>query len=432
MKKTNTRWFIFVMLAIICTINYIDRAVISVCMPQIQEELQFSPETVGAILSAFFWGYALMQIPCGWLCDRFKPGRILLFGGLCWGVFQIFTGLVSSSKLFMLIRALLGVSEAPIYPAGAKLQSVWLPVTERSRGSALVDVGSSLGNAFGAPLVALFVLWLGGWRAALIAIGILTAVVVVICGRKLMTTPDTNKNVNDAERAYIKDALAEEWKANQADGAAAKVKVGLQSYFAHKSFWGMCLGFTCGNCIAYGLMTWGPMYLAAVHRLDIKGLGGALFIIYGVSVLGGLLGGTITDALKHKFGKEKYNTIMHANLLVIGVAAAAAMLLLSRSDSIYMAIACITVALFFQKWSGCLYWTVPAALSQRENVGTVGGCMNCAGNIGGAVIPLVIGAIVGSTGSYFLAILLFACFGLGIGLFSLLINFNQKVGEAAE
>ena len=431
MKKTNARWNIFFMLAIICTINYIDRAVISVCMPQIQEELNFSPEVVGAILSAFFWGYALMQIPCGWLCDRFKPGKILLIGGLCWGIFQAITGILSSSKLFMFIRVLLGISEAPIYPAGAKLQSIWLPVTERSRGSALVDVGSSLGNAFGAPLVALFVLWLDGWREALIAIGALTAVIVIICGRRLMSTPDTNKRVNQAERDYIKNALEEEWKANQADSVATKVKVRLTTYFMHKDFCGMCFGFTCGNAIAYGLMTWGPMYLATVHHLDIKGLGGALFIIYGVSVLGGLLGGTITDTLKRKFGKEHYNKIMHYNLLLIGVMTGGAMLLLSQSDSLYMAIGCITVALFFQKWSGCLYWTVPAALAQRENIGTVGGCMNCVGNIGGAIIPLIIGAIVGSTGSYFLALVLFACFGIGIGLFSLLINFKKKIGVEA-
>ena len=431
MKNTNARWNIFFMLAIICTINYIDRAVISVCMPQIQEELNFSPEVVGAILSAFFWGYALMQIPCGWLCDRFKPGKILLIGGLCWGIFQAITGILSSSKLFMFIRVLLGISEAPIYPAGAKLQSIWLPVTERSRGSALVDVGSSLGNAFGAPLVALFVLWLDGWREALIAIGALTAVIVIICGRRLMSTPDTNKRVNQAERDYIKNALEEEWKANQADSVATKVKVRLTTYFMHKDFWGMCFGFTCGNAIAYGLMTWGPMYLATVHHLDIKGLGGALFIIYGVSVLGGLLGGTITDTLKRKFGKEHYNKIMHYNLILIGVMTGGAMLLLSQSDSLYMAIGCITVALFFQKWSGCLYWTVPAALAQRENIGTVGGCMNCVGYIGGAIIPLIIGAIVGSTGSYFLALVLFACFGIGIGLFSLLINFKKKIGVEA-
>lgn len=92
MKKTNARWNIFFMLAIICTINYIDRAVISVCMPQIQEELNFSPEVVGAILSAFFWGYALMQIPCGWLCDRFKPGKILLIGVYAGGYFKPLQG----------------------------------------------------------------------------------------------------------------------------------------------------------------------------------------------------------------------------------------------------------------------------------------------------------------------------------------------------
>lgn len=430
-KRSNARWNIFIMLAIVCTINYIDRAVLSVCMPQIQQELNFSPETVGAILSAFFWGYALMQIPCGWLCDRFKPGKVLLIGGLCWGIFQAITGIISSSKIFMFIRVLLGISEAPIYPAGAKLQSIWLPVTERSRGSALVDVGSSLGNAFGAPLVALFVIWLDGWRGALIAIGILTVIIVLLCGKRLMSTPDTNKRVNQAERDYIRNALNEEWKINQSESNDSKSKVRLTTYFKHKDFWGMCFGFTCGNAIAYGLMTWGPMYLATVHHLNIKGLGGALFIIYGVSVLGGLLGGTITDKLKKRYGKENYNKIMHWNLLLIGVMSGGAMLLLSQTADLYMAIVCITVALFFQKWSGCLYWTVPAALAQRENIATVGGCMNCVGNIGGAIVPLIIGGIVGATGSYFLALVMFAVFGIGIGLFSLLINFKKKIGVEA-
>ncbi|OBW91085.1 major facilitator transporter [Gallibacterium genomosp. 3] len=425
-KKTNVRWTIFLMLAVLCTINYIDRAVISICMPEIQKELNFSPEVIGAILSAFFWGYALMQVPCGWLCDKFNTGKILLLGGLGWGVFQILTGFISSSKLFMFIRILLGVSEAPIYPSGAKLQSMWLPSTERSRGSALVDVGSSLGNAFGAPLVALFVLWFGGWREALIVIGIMTIIIVIMCSRKLMTTPDTNKQINQAERDYIKDALAEEWNINHANSIPESKKTSFKDYLLNKSFWGMCFGFTCGNCIAYGLMTWGPMYLATVHHLDIKSLGGTLFIIYGVSVLGSLLGGTITDTLKRKFGKHNYNKIMKGNLLLIGVATGGSMFLLSQSSSIYMAIICITVALFFQKWSGCLYWTVPATLAKRENVGTVGGCMNCVGNVGGAIIPLIIGAIVGATGSYFLAIILFSLFGFGIGLFSLLINFNGK------
>lgn len=427
-KKTNIRWAIFFMLAVICTINYIDRAVISVCMPQIQEELKFSPEVVGVILSAFFWGYTLMQIPCGWLCDRIQPGKILVAGGILWGVFQMLTGVISSSKIFMFIRALLGASEAPMYPAGGKLQSIWLPATERSRGSALVDVGSSLGNAFGAPLAAIFMLWLDGWRGALIGIGILTMIVTLLCGRKLMSTPDTNTKLNQAERDYIRESLDEEWNLSESAGSHhSGIKFG--QYFTNKSFWGMCLGFCSVDCVAYGLMTWGPLYLAAVHHLNVMSLGWALFVIYGIGVCGGLLGGTITDNMRRKFGKDKTNIIMKSTLLMIGIIIAISMYFLSQSTSIYMAIACMTVAVFFQKWSGCLYWVMPASLSQREHVGSVGGCMNCIGNIGGAVVPMLVGAIVGATGSYFMAIIMFLAFGLGIGFFPLLFDFNKKAGE---
>lgn len=70
----------------------------------------------------------------------------------------------------------------------------------------------------------------------------LTAVIVIICGRRLMSTPDTNKRVNQAERDYIKNALEEEWKANQADSVATKVKVRLTTYFMHKDFGECALG----------------------------------------------------------------------------------------------------------------------------------------------------------------------------------------------
>ena len=122
-----------------------------------------------------------MQIPCGWLCDKFKPGRIIVGTGILWGAFQIITGFVTSSTLFITIRALLGVSEAPIYPAGGKMQSVWLTKEERGKGAALFDSGSAIGNAIGAPLCAVFVAFLDGWRGALMAAGVLTILIVVAC-----------------------------------------------------------------------------------------------------------------------------------------------------------------------------------------------------------------------------------------------------------
>ena len=82
---TRVRWMVFSSLFALCTVNYIDRAVISICMPAIEEELHFGPELVGVILSAFFWGYTVMQIPSGWVADRFGPGKTILGSGLLWG-----------------------------------------------------------------------------------------------------------------------------------------------------------------------------------------------------------------------------------------------------------------------------------------------------------------------------------------------------------
>ena len=398
-KMTNVRWQIFIALAILCTINYIDRAVISVCMPQIQKDLSFTPEVVGVILSAFFWGYTLMQIPCGWFCDHFRPGKVLIGTGIIWGVLQMVTGFVHSSKLFMFIRVLLGMSESPMYPAGGKMQSMWLTSTERSRGSALVDVGSSLGNAFGAPLVALFMAWLDGWRGALIGIGILTILVTLLCRKTVMSTPDTNPKISQAERDYINNALAEEWKVSSEEISQGKTKsVSIKEYLSNRSFWCMCLGFCSMDAFAYGLMTWGPLYLSTVHHLNVMSLGGAIFVIYGIGVCGGLFGGTITDHMRRKGGPSKTNTIMRTTLCIIGAAIAISMFLLSSATSIYTAIVFLAVAVFFQKWAGCLYWVMPAALAQREHVGSVGGCMNFLGNLGGAIVTILVGLIVGSTG----------------------------------
>ena len=174
LKPTNVRWQVFFTLLILCTINYVDRAVLSICMPDIQKDLDFSPAVVGFILSAFFWGYAPMQIPVGWLLDRFRPEKLIVGAGILWGVFQVITGFISSSKMFAFLRVLLGISEAPIYPGGTKLQSVWLTSKERARGSSLMDTGAALGNAVGGPLVILFLAWFGGWRGALIGTGIVS------------------------------------------------------------------------------------------------------------------------------------------------------------------------------------------------------------------------------------------------------------------
>jgi ACS family D-galactonate transporter-like MFS transporter len=412
---------------VLCTINYFDRAVISLCMPVMEKDLHFGPEVIGVILSSFFWGYTLAQIPVGWICDRVRAGTLLASSGILWGVFQIFTGFISSARVLMFLRALLGISEAPMYPAGSKLQSIWLPSTERGRGAALLAAGSDVGIALGGPLVVLFLAWLGGWRGALIAAGVLTIVVVLACYRIMNSDPNTSPRVNQAERDYIRNALVQEYEASQKERLAAGAAAGSSvDYLKNHNFWAMCMGFCCADALYYGLMTWGPLYLSHTQHLNIKSVGGSIFIIYAVAVAGALSGGYFTD--KWRLSGVRLNTVMHGGLAIAGAVIAISMYLLRAVTTAYIAIVLLSIAMFFLKWSFCLYWQSPAVLAQRKDVGTIAGTMNFIGNLAGVVTPICVGLIVGATGSYFWVLLMFVGFGLGNCLFPWFVNYEKKIG----
>ena len=424
-KPTKVRWMVFASLFALCTVNYIDRAVISICMPAIEEELHFGPELVGIILSAFFWGYTVMQIPAGWFADRFGPGKTILGSGLLWGTFQIITGFLHSSTAFMAVRALLGASEAPIYPASSKLQSVWLTKNERTRGAAIVDAGSPLGTAIGGPLIVAFLAWFGGWRGALMGAGLLTALIVLLCYPFVHADPDTSKRINKEEREYIQSALKEEYEGGS--GTNKKHSIGLVRYLKSFTFWGMTLGFICYDCFWYGLMTWGPMYLSQVFNVNILKIGTSIFIIFGVGVIGELFGGFLIDHLKTK-GFDS-NKVVKWTLGILGILMAISMYFLSNAATIDLAIGYLSFAMFCERWIGCTFWSMPASISQRDDVGIVAGAMNTLVNVGGAIVPILVGVIVMATGSYYWAIILFLAFALGVSIFPLIINLNKKVGE---
>ena len=143
--KTMVRWNIFLILLLLVTVNYIDRASLSVAMPLLTKEFSLSPVMQGFLLSSFFWSYTLMQVPGGVLVDRFKPRVILALCTLFWGGFQALAALATNSVTLLLTRVGLGVAEAPVAAAGGALNAAWLSQHERVRGAALMDGGSPLG-----------------------------------------------------------------------------------------------------------------------------------------------------------------------------------------------------------------------------------------------------------------------------------------------
>lgn len=422
-KPTNVRWHVFLMLLVLVTINYVDRAVLSIAMPAIQKDLSLDPAIVGLILSSFFWGYALMQVPSGWLADKYRPEKVVIGAAIGWGIVQTLTGFISGFKSLIFLRVLLGITEAPVYPGSSKLQSIWLTSKERGRGATILDSGAPLGTAVGGPIIIAFMAWFGGWRGALIGAGILTLVIAWFVWRVIKGGPESNPNVNEAEREYIRKALTEEYEEHK---KLSGVSVGAKDYLKARNFWFMCLGWFSFNTVFYGLMTWGPSYLAKTQNLNITAIGGSILVIFGSGFVGEIIGGLITDKWREKGGN--FNTVMRTMLSIAGIMTALSIFLLSKTTSITMAITLLSTALFFLRWGG-LYWSVPAAISQREHVGTIGGCMNLAGNIAGVTTPIYIGIIVSVTGSYFLALMVFVVAGLLLATASSFINYNKKVGS---
>src|SRR6516164_9382845 len=154
LAPTNVRWRIFLLMLMLIAINYVDRASISVAMPAISKEFNIDLATQGFILSSFLITYALMQIPGGMLADRFKPRIVIALATLGWGFFQAVAAVSFSAWVLVLTRLGLGVSEAPIYPAGGKLNAIWMTSNERARGATLLDGGAPLGAAFGSLIIA--------------------------------------------------------------------------------------------------------------------------------------------------------------------------------------------------------------------------------------------------------------------------------------
>src|SRR5260370_14641169 len=177
-KPTGVSWKIFLRMLFLISINYIDRASLSVAMPLISKEFDLDPALQGLILSSFFWTYAFMQVPGGMLADRFKPRIVIASATIFWGAFQAIAAVATNWPVLLLTRLGLGASEAPIYPAGGKLNAIWMTQTERGRGATLLARGAPLRAAPGPIVVAGLIAAFNSWRIAFVIAGVGT----MLCG----------------------------------------------------------------------------------------------------------------------------------------------------------------------------------------------------------------------------------------------------------
>jgi ACS family D-galactonate transporter-like MFS transporter len=418
-QKTAVRWKIFVLMLFLITINYVDRASLSVAMPLISKEFNLDAAAQGFILSSFFWTYALMQVPGGMLADRYKPRIVIAAATIGWGFFQAIAAASTSSFMLILTRLGLGATEAPIYPAGGKLNAMWMTPNERGRGATLLDGGAPLGAALGALVIAGLIAAFGSWRIAFAVAGIGTVLCGALAWWYIRNSPREHPSVNEAEAQHIETAHALEDSTDPVSSGR-----GIGAYFAYRSVWCMCLGWMFFNTVFYGLLTWMPTYLFKVHGLDIKQLGGALFIMFFAGFIGELVGGQIADMWRVRGGQP--NTVFRTLFGIAAIVATISVFSVAYVTDAVVVVALLSSTLFFLRWCG-MYWAIPSILATRNRAGFLGGCMNLGGNIAGITVPIIVGFIVQFTGSYFLALMFFAAAGVALLICSTAIDYSRKL-----
>ncbi len=404
----HRRWWIGCLLGAGVLANYFDRINLSVAAPQLQQEFGLDAEQIGLMFSVFFWSYALLQIPVGVVLDRFGVMRIGRIGAALWSVATGLTALAGGFGGIIVARILLGVAEAPAFPANAKATGYWFPRTERGLATAIFDSAAKFANVIGAPLVALAVIHFG-WRGAFWSMAVLN---LVYCAAYWLwyRDPGADKALSAAELDYIRGG------GGAIEGAATTSAGALLGYLlSTQKVWGLTIGFAAYGYSFALFLTWLPGYLVRELHMNILTSAGYTAIPWIVATIADLIvGGWLIDHLIRRGNDE---TRVRKTVLITGMLLGLAVFGAAFTTDAHWAIGWISVALGGLAAAAPVGWSIPSLIAPQGAAGSIGGIMNFVNNLMGAVAPIATGYIVGVTNSFSGAFLV-AGLALIVGIFA--------------
>ncbi|MGJ5132390.1 MFS transporter [Bradyrhizobium oligotrophicum] len=403
LRRSRVRLFIVTMLFLVTTVNYADRATLSIAGPSLSKELHLDPVAMGYVFSAFGWSYVLAQVPGGWLLDRFGSRWVYACSIVIWSIFTMmqgwigfFSGAAAVTALFAL-RFLVGLAEAPSFPANARIVAAWFPSNERGTASAFFNSGQYFATVIFAPLMG----WIAhafGWRHVFTVMGAL-GILMGLMWIRTMYGPKEHASVNQAELDYIKDGGALIDMEGARDGKAASggpTWSHIGQLLSNRMMLGVYIGQYCINTLTYFFLTWFPVYLVKERGLSILQAGFVATLPALCGFIGGVLGGFISDAILRKTGSL---TLARKIPIVGGMLLSMAIIGCNYVDGQALVVGLMALA-FFGKGIGALGWAVVSDTSPKEAGGVSGGLFNTFGNLSSITTPIVIGYILSATGSF--------------------------------
>jgi len=391
--RMSRQRFILIGILFFHSVNtYMDRACIASAVDYIKKDLNITSTTMGLILGIFAVGYALFQIPSGWIADRLGARKALTIVVAVWSCFTALTGAAVNAVQMLVLRFLFGVGEAGAFPGATQAFFRWLPVKERGLAHGINFSGSRLGAAFSLFLMP-WLISIIGWRWTFVcngAIGIVWATVWLIWFRD---NPADNPKVNKKELEHIE-------KGRVSDFTAA-VKSSFAQVFTSLNMSLAMLQYFASNVTFYICLTWLPSYLKNQWSDDPKAIYFSAMPLIFAAFANWTAGAMVTQLFKRGYhvGSRRITAIIGFSLGVVGL------LLATRTDNMYWFIFCFSLATFGVDMTLSPSWAFCNDIG-GGNSGAVSGSMNMVGNFGAAIsiilFPFLQNEVTGSANKFFI------------------------------
>lgn len=379
---TTIRWRLLALLFAISVVTYVDRVNISVTARQMMPALGLTDQQMGYIFSAFVIGYALCQIPGGWMGDRWGVRRVLAGAILWWSVWTALTatapaiGVAAGVGVMMALiatRFLLGIGESVALPNFTRAAADWLPQKEQALGIGVAIGGIGVGAAVTPPLTAwIMVNW--GWQTAFYLAALVGVLIAVLWYWYARDHPRDHPRINQAELRLIRE---------DRPSTASEDGIPWLRILRTPTVWWLVGSYSCLGYVAYVYMSWFYLYL-----VNVRGFGelrGAAFAMapFLAMLVGCPVGGWLTDRLTLQLGVTRARCVI--GMTGMGLSG------LSIALGAYVDHP-IPAVLWLSFGAGCLYFTVGAYWSStlhisRPYAGTLSGVMNTGANLGGSLSP---------------------------------------------
>jgi ACS family hexuronate transporter-like MFS transporter len=379
-KLIGHRWAVCGLLFFATTINYIDRQILSLLKPILDDQLHWTNAEFGMVNSAFQGAYGVSLLVFGWLIDKYGTKIGYAISIAAWSLAAMGHALVGSVGGFLWARVALGLGEGGNFPAAIKATAIWFPKKERALATSLFNSGANVG-AILAPAIVPWLAFKFGWQSAFLAAGAI-GFLWLFLWMPWFETPDKKPALSKEELAWI-----------QSDGAEVQSKkIPWGQLLGYRQTWGFILPKLITDPVWWFFLIWLPDFFKQTRGLDIKKSWVLLVTIYSIVTVLSIAGGWVTGHLAKR--GWSINRARKAGMLLFALCVVPILAVTGASD--WGAVLLIGLAgAAHQAFSANLFTTVSDSFP-KQAVASVIGIGGMAGALGGMLFPIVTGILLDS------------------------------------